>query len=124
MIVKSELRGKWDDVALGTLDQLGDATEEMWRESFARAAGEALSVSSIRTTFGRTVDGLLKRGYVRVYAGMYGDRVLRLVSDFDRESESVASVMVRIETLESKLTSVNAELARLRSTLADLLKGD
>lgn len=122
--MKIAVTGKWDDVALGILDQLGEVTEEVWRESFARAVGKALSVSSIRTTFGRTVDRLFKSGYVRVYLGMYGDRVIRLVSDFDRESKSIASVIARIETLESKRTSVDAELASLRSTLADLLKGE
>ena len=115
--MKIAMTGKWDDVALDTLYRLGDASEELWRESFARAAGNALSVSSIRTTFGRTVGRLLKRGYVRVYAGRHGDRVMRLVIDFDRESNSIARVMLRIESTE-------AELARLRITLADLLKGE
>jgi hypothetical protein len=115
---------KWTDVALDALDQLGDATEARWREAFARAVGAALSVSSIRTTFGRTVDELLRKGYVRVYAGSHGDRLMRIVSEFDLESKSIASVLKRIETLESTQADTDAELLQVRATLADILKGE
>ena len=124
MIVKSTEACKWVNVALGALEPLGDATEEQWRAAFARDVGRALSVSSIRTTFGRAVDWLLKAGQVRIYAGSSGDRLMRIVRDFDRESNSISSVIKQIERVEAKRAANDAELARLRTTLAELLKGE
>ena len=113
MIVEIEYCGKWPQVAYDVLLHAGadGLTEQEWRERFALRC--TISPSSIRTTFGRAMHFTITRKFVTSNRDSRGVVRYGCVEILD----PISRVMLRIESAE-------AELAQLRTTLAELLKGE
>lgn len=112
------ITGRWTSVLFRLIgDNATVRAEAELREQFAKTVGDRLAPGSVRSTFERSVHWLIQEDYARFAVGTGGARGIRLVDDTERKELALRKVLLQIEASE-------AQLAGLRTTLADMLKGE